>query len=193
MSKRCGLFLGRFQPPTVAHLETVRTILKQWDNLTIAVVFNSLRPSEINPAWIDLLKTEDSDSYLQLKNPFYPAEVFRMWKECLKVEKLLLRVTVTKTRRPQFYPFNKRFSPQEYDWISVAPPKDNPGPQHRLQTYEELFGRKIWQARPSFQLHNTEIKKLVSISYSWREFIPAGAFKVFMEIGGLHRLITTTD
>ncbi len=191
MRKKKALFLGRFQPPSIAHLETVRTILKQWDNLTIAVVYNSPRPKNVDPRWVRPLEIEDASSYSQPKNPFSSTEVGLMWEECLKVAGVTSRVMVTETLRPQFYPFNERFPPEGFNWVSITPNEKNNNSLDRLQMYEELFGRKIWLVKPEFELHNTEIKKIVSLGRSWKEFIPAGAFEIFIEVDGPSRITAT--
>lgn len=191
MNKENALFLGRFQPPSTAHLETVQSILVQWKHLTIAVIYNTLRPAEIPPQWDDQLMSEDTTAYASPKNPLSSAEVSRLWRGCLETVGLLSRVAVVETKRPQFYPFNERFPSDRFDWVALTLSSISAEEATRRRMYEKMFCRKIHEVTPAFQLHNTEIKKLVRQGRQWSEFVPRGAYEIFLEINGPSRLLAS--
>lgn len=189
--KQHSLWLGRFQPPTIAHLATVKTILNEWKRLTIGIVHASSRPGGIDPKWEPFLRRTSEVSFSAGKNPFTPDEVSRMWTACLVEQRLKSRVAVIPLPQVAYQPdFNRKFPPSKFDFVEVRlVGSDTEFDRDRQVAFSHLVGRPVSYISPPFKLHNAEIRKLVRDERrEWREFIPQGAYEIFVEIDGPRRI-----
>jgi hypothetical protein len=172
-----ALWLGRFQPPTIAHFASLLKILDLYDEVRIAVVFDGPRPKDINPLWIPVLDQEDLTSYANGKNPFLPEEVIAMWTATVGICRLQARTSCCSIKRPQFFDFNQEFPPGEYMLVST-------GGCTRKSLHKAMFQREVRHVDPPFALHNSEIKLLLKNGGEWGDFIAPGAWKVFHSLNG---------
>ncbi|MFA7209130.1 MAG: hypothetical protein WC120_02485 [Parcubacteria group bacterium] len=187
-----ALFQGRFQPPTIAHVCTVETILNKWQFVTICVVYNTPKPEWFDIGrWEEYIKASEKTSYAPGKNPFTPNEVKEMWDAWTVGRKLNHRISCDISKRPYFdKEFNVRYPPAEF--MIVRPEKkdgDASIDALRGKIFPELLGRNYESVSPPFKLHNARIiKKVMEGGESWKEFIPQGAYEVFLRINGPARM-----
>ncbi len=189
MNDRKALFTGRFQPPSVAHVATARAILERWQSLVIGVSDPNLGVRrELFDRWsthIDATK----DGFSPARYLFESREVIRMWAAWITAAGLAHRVSCDAIPRPIFAEFSLMFPPEDYDFVVPRVQADStPAERHRKARFPELLGREVFEVSPSFVLHNSEIRRLVLEGRSWSEFLPAGTFDVFVEIGGPARI-----
>lgn len=176
-----ALWLGRFQPPTIAHFVALVKILDIYHEVTIACVFDSPRPTGLDPKWHVMLDEEDAVAYRFGKNPFSSDEVLAMWNAVIETCRLESRVECCAVPRPQFFELNRVFPVEWYQFVST-------GGRERVVQHEQMFGRPVQHIVPAFTLHNSEIRPLVQqAGRSWVDFIAPGAWRVFHSIGGESR------
>lgn len=194
MKSNHALWLGRFQPPTIAHLATARTILNEWNRLTIGIVHSSLQSGyvePVDPKWEVFLKRTAETSLASGKNPFTPEEVSRMWVACLREQHFEDKVSLKPMPQIAYQPrFNEEFDPNLFNFIEVKLESgDAEVDRERQLAFSHLLGRPISYVSPPFKLHNSEIHLLVLQSgRRWEEFVPFGAYTVFVEIDGPRRM-----
>ncbi|MDO8513430.1 MAG: hypothetical protein Q7S37_02930 [bacterium] len=194
MKRKYALWLGRFQPPTIAHLITVKTILKEWNKLIIGIVHRSPRPDYVDPKWEIFLRRTAKSTLVVGKNPFTTEEVARMWTACLREQYLESKVNIKSMPQIAYQPrFNEEFDPKKVDFIEVTLTEDDTEiDKDREYAFSHLIGRPIFYVSPPFKLHNTDIRSLVLRGgHQWEEFIPVGAYTVFTEIDGPRRMAET--
>ena len=186
-----ALFQGRFQPPTIAHMCTVETILNEWQSLIICVIYNTPKPEWFDPRWDDYIKESEKTSYAPGKNPFTAPEVKEMWDACISFHNLDHRVSCDISKRPYFdKEFNIKYPPEEFTIVRPTPKEGDANIDAvRGKIFSELLNREYTFVYPSFKLHNTNIVKMVlENGESWENFIPQGAYEVFLRIKGPTRI-----
>lgn len=185
-----ALWFGRFQPPSIAHLAMLETILKTWEKLTIAVIFNSPRPVGVDSKWAMYLSASDNTVYTPEKNPFAPQEIVAMWEACIQIHSLAERVTVIATPRPQYIDLNTQFPPEKFDYVLTEITKEDSAMDKLRDTiFPQLLGREVVYVKPPFKLHNSEIRRLVfSGEKDWQDFVPVGAYEAFIGMNGPARM-----
>lgn len=191
MKRGHALWLGRFQPPTIAHLAMARSILNEWNQLTIGVVHDSPRPNYVDPKWEEFLRRTSETTFSSGKNPFTPEEVLRMWTACLREQRLESMVNIRSMPQIAYQEhFNSEFDPTKLDFIEVTLEEgDTEIDRYRQLAFQQLIGRPISYVYPPFKLHNSKIRSLMlGGGHDWEEFIPRGAYEVFVEIDGPRRI-----
>ena len=195
MKRNCALFQGRFQPPTIAHLCTVETILAEWQSAVIGVVYDSPRPDWFDSKWDEYLRESAGTSYAPGKNPFTPAEVKQMWDACIGVRGLDQHVRCDIIKRPYFdREFNFKYPPDEITIVRPIQQKGDADMDHlRGRIFPELLNREVRYVSPLFKLHNTEIREMVHFGKNgWEDFVPQGAYEVFLRIDGPARVLAAS-
>ena len=193
MQQDIALLQGRFQPVTIGHFCTVQTILAEWESIIICVVYNSPKPIWFNPKWNEYIKESERTSYAPGKNPFAPEEIKEMWDACILAHSFSQRARCDITKRPYFdKEFNVKYPPTE---ITVVRPMLQEGDADidnlRGKIFPELLKREYRLVYPAFKLHNTDIIRMVlQEGASWENFIPHGAYDVFLRIDGPVRIET---
>jgi nicotinamide mononucleotide adenylyltransferase len=191
MHSSTALFMGRFQPPSIAHWCTVETILQSWVRVVIVIVYN-VAPPNTRPEYKDLWQVFSSASYTPGKNPFTAEEVRDMWESCINAHDLSDCVSCRVIPRPEFNPgeFNTMFPPGEFELVRTERfANDAEIDVVRGAMFPELFRRPIGYVRPPFKLHNSEIRTRVSNGQgSWSDFIAPGAFETFQRLDGPARM-----
>lgn len=189
--REMGIWIGRFQPPTKSHLVTGECILREWKRLTIGIVHGSPKPDDIDHKWSEYLDRPESNTLSDVKNPFRPDEVLRMWVQSLAHAGYLDRVTlVSMPRIPYQTDFTAKYPQDAYDFIEVAADGfDSPFDRLRSEAFEKLLGRPVFYVRPPFKLHNTQIKQMIAAKEcGWRDVLPQGGYEEFISIGGPDRI-----
>ncbi len=190
--RKKALWVGRFQPPTIAHYTTLECILSQWEQVTIGIVHATPPPVDLNHDWDEYLENPVANTLTQEKNPFTGEEVMDMWSAALTPSRYLDRVTlVTMPRVPYQNNFDLEFPKTEFDFVEVtADTSDSQFDSVRRETFERLLKRQIYYVSPSFKLHNTQIRRLIAAGEcSWKDVLPSGCFEKFLEIEGPMRII----
>ena len=172
MVKR-GIFVGRFQPFHLGHLRVVKGILKEVDELVIAV---------------------GSSQYShEIDNPFTAGERISMIKQTLKEEGILPRcwiipvpdVHVHMMWVAQVVGYTPRF---EVVYSNEPLTRRLFLEDGRFQVKSvPFYEREIFSA--------TEIRKQILRGENWKELVPESVARFIEEIGGVRRLrdLTKTD
>ncbi len=172
MVKR-GVFVGRFQPFHLGHLWAVKGILKEVDELVIAV---------------------GSSQYShEIDNPFTAGERISMIKQALEEEGILPRcwiipvpdVHVHMLWVAQVVGYTPRF-----DVVYSNEPLTR-----RLFLEDDRFQVKSVPFHEREIFSATEIRKRLLRGENWKELVPEGVARFIEEIGGVERLrdLTKTD
>ena len=120
---------------------------------------------------------------------FTPEEVRRMWNGWITHANLGSRVACSLTPRPCFPEFNLEYPRSNYDMVYPSMHEsDSEGDRVKNSLFPQLLDRPIFLIDPPFRLHNTQIRELVAAGHRWEEFIPEGAYEVFVEISGATRI-----
>lgn len=185
-----AVWFGRFQPPTIAHVSTLATLLGEWKQVTIGVVHNLMKKGKILPQWKDYLERLDKSSFSSGKNPFSPAEIQAMWQGYIDAQRLWPQVTVEIVPRPEYWQdFNKIFPSGNIDYVEIVGGSgDSMVEELRRRFNRELLDRPVFRITPPFILHNSEIRKRIADGDSWEAYIPQGAYEIFIALDGLRRI-----
>lgn len=186
-----AVWFGRFQPPNIAHVSTLATLLGAWKHVTIGVVHDLMKKEEILPQWKYYLQKLDASSFSPGKNPFSPAEAQAMWQGYIDTQQLQSRVTAKIVPRPEYWPgFNDIFPPDHFDYVEIVGGSgDGTVEELRQRFNRELLGRPVFRITPPFILHNSEIKKRIADGGdSWEAYIPQGAYVIFIALDGPRRM-----
>ena len=188
--RKQALWLGRFQPPTIAHLATLQEILRFWEKVVVGVIVRSSGNVPPDSPWKQFLDSTASQAVATWKNPFTGDEIVRLWMDSIVGEVSSGRVIfVTMPQVAHQLDFSSRFPKETYDFVEVEYGSDSTESDRlRLQTFASLLERSIHFVQSPLILHNTEIRHLVSSGKSWTEFIPQGALETFTELNGASRL-----
>ncbi len=184
VSAHIAVFLGRFQPPTIAHAATVQYILTQWHKIIIGIVYHSPPPDNFDyKKWGYTLKESSFDV---ARNPFTPEEVHEMWKGYINSCNAGNRISCQLTKRPHFtQQFNAIYPPDTTDIVCIQAPEGDPDYGRQYTIFQRMFNRNVYFIDPPLPLHNKDIKRIIKLYHrSWQEYIPVGAYEVFMQING---------
>ena len=191
MKRQQALWTGRFQPPTIAHLATVTTILEKWDRLTIIVSVEMPAPSHMHREWADYILTSSRTSYGPGKNPFSGNEILDMWTAGVERAGLSSVVNVATRGRPEFdSKFIEQYPADDFDFVLIDLGESSAGiDQLHQNVLPRLHGRPVFSVQPTFKLHNSEIRrKVYDEGHGWEEFLPSGVYDVFQRIEGSERV-----
>lgn len=192
VSAHIAVLLGRFQPPTIAHAATVQCILTQWHKIIIGIVYHSPPPDDFEyEKWGYTLNESSFDA---IRNPFTPEEVHEMWKGYINSCNAADRISCQLTKRPHFtQQFNTIYPPDTTDIVCIRAPKGDPDYGRQYTIFQKMFNRNVYFIDPPSPLHNTDIKRIIKLRHrSWQEYIPVGAYEVFVQING-HARVSLCD
>lgn len=183
-----ALFTGRFQPPSIAHAATAKTILTVWSSLIIGISV-PVDGSEFDPAWQPFLDAT-RDNFGGSKAVFTPHEVQTMWKAWIAHAGVTKQVACELAPRPHLPAFAERYPASQFDMVYPSPHEsDSTGDQRRHELFPKLLGRKVFLVEPPFRLHNAQIKQDIRSSLrTWENSIAPGAFEIFMTLNGPMRM-----
>lgn len=192
---RTALFLGRFQPPSIAHAAMIETILRVYSTLIIGVLYDTSSVDTCGSVWKEYMRRAAED-FAPRKNPFSPEEIAQMWRAYLERRHLTEHVSVQITKRAMFEPnFNETFPPASIDLVSPGLNKsDSVKDNMRVNDFPRLLNRDLIVLEPPFKLHNTAIRGIItSGAATWSDFIPGGAYEIFIGLDGPRRMLSDTD
>ena len=191
-----AIWVGRFQPPTIAHYVTMECILEKWKHLHIGIVSHTPRPAILDDAWFEYLETPSANTLTKEKNPFTSEEVCAMWHGAIECSPYAKRVVLIPMPRIAYQSnFNLLYPEDLIDFVDVAPHgTDSEFDQLRRMTFEKLLDRQIHYVSPRFKLHNTQIRNEIQLKkYAWSDVLPAGCYAVFTKIGGPERIVAPSS
>lgn len=119
-----------------------------------------------------------------------------MWQGCLREYDLEKEVEILRTPQPEYWPeFAMHFPPGACDYLEVAGGSGDPLIEAARRTFSaEMFEREVHLVTPPFFLHNIEIRKLMNAGIgTWQDYIPKGAYELFVQVGGETRMKSKTD
>jgi len=168
-----ALMMGRFQPFHLGHLDLVKQILSDYDEVIIAI-------------------TSSQFNYLE-KDPFTAGERIEMIYQTLKEEKIDLR-------RCFIIPLENQFNVATWaSFLKSSLPKFDRVVTGNKYVHMLLNDSEIEVVHPKFfereKYNATKIRKMIIQDNSWENFVPKAVVRIINEIDGSNRLkvITNTD
>jgi hypothetical protein len=193
ITDRPAVTFGRYQIVSIAHLDTVRTILRDFPSLEIGVIDLQARPERM-PHVPDHLRDfydgcEANTS--PAKNPMSAEERAGFWQATIDAVGLHDRVTVRVISRPELDPtgFNQMFPPERVDL--VFPTANGEGfDLIRNASFEEIRGRKVRTVEPPLEYHTSDIRTAYRAgNEAWMNGFAPGGLQAFIAAGGPERLL----
>lgn len=178
--------LGRYQPPTIAHLDTVQTILRQWDELTIGILHNETpRESKLRRGglsdceYLEYMTLADRN-WTDGRNPYSLTERVDMWLAVVHEYSLADRVKVTSLSRPEIAPqeFEMLFNSTDFDLVFPISSGHSPFDLTRNRALAAILQRPVHTVIPEVEIHNSLIRKLAQYEISPSLFVPRGAREI---------------
>ncbi|MGQ9543738.1 MAG: nicotinamide-nucleotide adenylyltransferase [Candidatus Bathyarchaeia archaeon] len=161
-----GLYVGRFQPFHLGHLEVVRSILTKVDELTIVIGSSQYSHTRRNPFTAGERVTMIRESLRAAKIPFERVQITPV--PDINVHKLWVAHVSSYVGR-----YNIVFSndPLTSHLFMEAGVKVEPIPFHRREVYSA-----------------TEIRRRVLQGENWRELLPEEVCRVIDSVNGVERI-----
>ncbi|UUY52316.1 zeta toxin family protein (plasmid) [Streptomyces yangpuensis] len=194
ITDRPAVTFGRYQIVSIAHLDTVRTILRDFPSLEIGVLDLEARPEQMPPVPEHLREfyagCEANTS--PAKNPMSAEERAGFWQATIDAVGLQDRVTVRVITRPELDPggFNRMFPPERFDL--VFPTASGEGfDLIRNASFEEIFNRKVRTVEPPLEYHTSDIRTAYRAgNEAWKNGFAPGGLEAFIAVDGPERLLT---
>lgn len=188
---RSAIWLGRFQPPNIGHLATLRCILSVWPKVIVGIVHKTPPPKYVDKKWEEYLAHPIADTLTADKNPFEIAEILLMWMRTVKNCKIDDRVDFVPMPRLAFQPdFSIKYPEKDFDFIEVTPTHgDSDFDKLKAEVFSNILERNTYEVTPPFKLHNSEIKERISAGTAlWSDVLPNGCYEIFCQINGPNRV-----
>ncbi|MGW8879564.1 zeta toxin family protein [Streptomyces mirabilis] len=196
ITDRPAVTFGRYQIVSIAHLDTVRTILRDFPSLEIGVLDLEARPERMPHVPEHLRDFYDGceANTSTAKNPMSAAERAGFWQATIDAAGLQDRVTVRVIPRPELAPegFNRIFPPDRIDL--VFPTASGEGfDLIRNASFEEILGRKVRTVEPPLEYHTSDIRAAYRAgNEAWKNGFAPGGLDAFIAAGGPERLLALT-
>ena len=175
---------GRYQVVSVAHLDTVRTMLRQWREVTVGVLDPTLGPG--GP-----LDDDAPARWAPERNPLSGDERIRLWRSAIAAAGLGDRVHVVAMAgmTPDPARFNRDFPPDRFDL--VFPESEGTGfDLIRNDRFREQFGRAVFEVRPSVTYHTSAMREhYANGNPAWRAGLAPGVVETFTAMHGPARVL----
>ncbi|MFH1254883.1 MAG: hypothetical protein V1667_00180 [bacterium] len=192
-----AIWVGRFQPPSIAHFYSLTAILKQWPHVTIGVVSDEIDVVDRKGMlWGQYLAFMRQTSCNIGKSLFSSSEIVALWEEVITKNDLCDRVNARPIMRPECsVAFDADFHFSQYDYVEIEGGAGNIDVENfRKQYASEMYRRAIHWVYPSLVLHNSQIKKLIARQCgSWPDYLAPGATKLFSQFNGPSRIAEATQ
>ena len=188
---KSALWFGRFQPPTLAHLAALKAILGVWELVTLGLVDrHAAKTVGKGRTWAEYHALMNRTSYAAGKNPFTAEEVRAMWLAAIERADLVDRVQPEILPRPECWPsLNSTFPPRLFDYVQIIGSVDGAVEDFRRTHGSSIFGRPLSWIESPIALHNSEIRhRIASGAGRWQDYLPEGAYNVFVELDGPARM-----
>ena len=161
---------GRYQIVSIAHLDTIRTMLRDWPKVTIGVIDMDARPRVTPPeapASLAEFYRVALNNTVPERNPMTLQERRGLWQAALDTAGIADRVTVEAVPMPELAPaeFNSRFPPDRYDVLFPAASDAELAHTDR----GSILSRTIYSTEPPLEFHTSTIRESYrSGSQVWR-------------------------
>jgi hypothetical protein len=176
---REAVTFGRYQVVSIAHLDTVRTILRQWPTVTVGVLDPDLGPG--GP-----LDHDAPARWAPERNPL-PADVrVAIWRDVLDAAGLADRVRVVRIAgmTPDPAQFNREYPPDRYDMVFPVP-EGTRFDLIRNDLFRSQFGRDVHEVTPSVTYHTSAMRHLARAGDpAWQLGLAPGAARSFAAANG---------
>ncbi|MER6121767.1 zeta toxin family protein [Streptomyces sp. NPDC001795] len=193
ITDRPAATFGRYQIVSIAHLDTVRTILRDFPSLEIGVLDLEARPERMPHVPEHLRDFYDGceANTSTAKNPMSAEERAGFWRATIDAAGLRDRVTVHVIPRPELHPdeFNRMFPPDRIDL--VFPTASGEGfDLIRNASFEEILGRKVRTVEPPLEYHTSDIRAAYRAgNEAWKNGFAPGGLEAFIAADGPERLL----
>lgn len=184
---------GRYQIVSIAHLDTIRTILRDWPSVEIGVLDLDTPPAPglVVPEHLAEFYRDCDANTAPAKNPMSATERARFWDATVDAAGLRDRVRVRIIARPENDPdrFNRAYPPERYHL--VFPTAAGEGfDQVRNARFEEILNRPVHTVDPPLEYHTSELRAAYQAGHdSWRNGFPPGSLEAFTAADGPRRLL----
>jgi UDP-N-acetylglucosamine kinase len=184
---------GRYQIVSIAHLDTVRTILMDWPTVEVGVLDLDARPATapIIPEHLQAFYDGCEANTAPAKNQMTAQERASFWQATIDTAGLSDRVTVRIIGRPEMAPdeFNRQYPADSVDL--VFPTSRGEGfDLIRNASFEEILGRPVTPVDPPLEYHTSDIRAAYrSGNDAWRHGFAPGGLEAFVAADGPRRLL----
>ena len=165
--------MGRFQPFHLGHLDLIKQILKEYDEVIIAI-------------------TSSQFNYLE-KDPFTAGERIEMISQSLKDEKINMS-------RCFIIPLENQFNVATWaSYLKSSLPKFDKVITGNKYVQMLLHDSEIEVAEPKFfereKYKASKIRHMITKDNAWESYVPKAVARIIKEIDGINRLkvINNTD
>lgn len=190
---RPAVTFGRYQIVSIAHLDTIRTILLDWPKVEIGILDldrRPLTPPDI-PAHLAEFYADCEANTTPAKNPMSADERSRFWEATLLAAGFDERVSVRIIGRPELAPdsFNEQYPPDRFDLVFPRPSGDG-FDNVRNASFEEVLDREVHAVDPPLEYHTSDIRAMFrNDDPAWRHGLAPGALDAFIAADGPRRLL----
>ncbi|MBR2431053.1 adenylyltransferase/cytidyltransferase family protein [bacterium] len=188
-----AITFGRYNFFTVAHLSTVKEILKKWEKLYILIVDDSLGKTNNCINGCEEFYNLCDKNHKEKKIYFSIEERMEMINLALLEAGIKNRVIVLHYCRPEcnIKKFNDDFEKNSYDLVfpcSVDEP--NYFDKIRNDSFEKILGRRVFCVFPKITIHVSQILFESPCAEKIKDTLPDGTKNYFEKIGGYKRVLS---
>ena len=184
---------GRYQIVSIAHLDTIRTILLDWPTVAIGVLDLGSRPARLPvvPEHLQGFYRGCEANTAPAKNPMTVEERASFWRATIAEVGLEDRVSVRIIARPELDPdgFNRQYPQDRVDL--VFPTAGGEGfDLIRNASFEEILGRRVFPVDPPLEYHTSDIRSAHQAgNEAWKNGFAPGGLQAFIAVDGPRRLL----
>jgi nicotinamide mononucleotide adenylyltransferase len=187
--QKTAVTYGRYQLVSIAHLDTVRTILRDWPRVVVGVIDLNAAPAEpmTVPEHLRSYYAVSEANTSAAKNPMTLQERIGFWRAAVETAGLSDRVSVEAIARPALHPaeFNARYPAGQFD---VVFPASSDGEQAHTDR-AQILGRAVFAVRPALEYHTSHIRESYNNgAASWVNGLAPGTAQPFLDADGPRRL-----
>ncbi|MGA3539014.1 zeta toxin family protein [Micromonosporaceae bacterium DT194] len=184
---------GRYQIVSIAHLDTVRTILMDWPTLEVGVLDLEHLPNQRAeiPEHLQQFYRDCEANVAPEKNPMSAEERAGFWRATIAEAGLQDRVSVRVIPRPELDPagFNRQYPADRFD--VVFPTVSGEGfDRIRNDAFQEILGRPVLSVDPPLEYHTSDIRAAYREgNAAWKRGFAPGSLNAFIRADGPRRLL----
>jgi hypothetical protein len=196
---RPAVTFGRYQIVSIAHLDTIRTILLDWPTVEIGVLDlqagTPATPIDVPEHMVEFYRDSDANTD-PARNPLSAAERRDLWSATVDAAGLADRVTIAIIPRPELDPdtFNDRYPSAEWDLVFPAPTGTG-FDRTRNDHFSEILARPVHTVEPPLEYHTSDIRQAYREGKDsvWPRGLAPGGRQQFIAISGPERLLAPPD
>lgn len=187
-----AITFGRYNFFTIAHLDTVKEILKIWENLYILIVDNDLgKTNDCIEGYEEFYNLCDKN-HKEKQIFFNMEERIKMINLALEKEGIIDRVTVLAYCRPEYNieKFNCDFNKNSFSLVfPCTGTEEEPFDKIRNICFEAILKRKVFSVSPKTTIHVSQILSQDFCDEKILSVLPKGTREYFQELEGCKRLV----